>query len=73
MHEKETIKEFQTRFMSLVNSLTYLGEEILSWKQIAQVFQCLNKSWEPIAFHFQTQLHTKKFDIDEFFGMLSAF
>ena len=30
MHEKETIEEFQTRFMSLVNSLTYLGEEIPS-------------------------------------------
>ena len=30
MHEKEAIEEFQTRFMSLVNSLTYLGEDIPS-------------------------------------------
>ena len=30
MHEKETIEEFQTRFMSLVNPLTYLGEDIPS-------------------------------------------
>ena len=30
MHEKETIEEFQTRFMSLVNSLTYVGENIPS-------------------------------------------
>ena len=73
MHEKETIEEFQTRFMSLVNFLTYLGEEIPSWKQVTRVLQCLNKSWEPIALHFQTQPHTKKFDIDEFFGKLSAF
>ena len=59
--------------MSLVNSLTYLGEEIPSWKQVTRVLQCLNKSWEPIALHFQTQPYTKKFDIDEFFGKLSAF
>ena len=32
MKEKETIEEFQSRFMSLVNSLTYLGEEIPRWK-----------------------------------------
>ena len=37
MHEKETIEEFQTRFMSLVNSLTYLGEDIPSWKQVTLV------------------------------------
>ena len=59
--------------MSLVNSLTYLGEEIPSWKQVTHILQCINKSWEPIALHFQTQSHTKKFDIDEFFGKLSAF
>ena len=73
MHEKETIEEFQTRFMSLVNSLTYIGEDIPSWKQVNRVLQCLNKSWEPIALHFQTQPHMKKFDIDEFFGKLIAF
>ena len=73
MHEKETIEEFQTRFMSLVNSMTYLGEEIPSWMQVTWVLQCLNKLWEPIALHFQTQPHTKKFDIDEFFGKLSTF
>ena len=33
----------------------------------------MNKSWEPISLHFQTQPHTKKFDINEFFGKLSAF
>ena len=59
--------------MSLINSLTYLGEDIPSWKHVTRVLQCLNKSWEPIALHFQTQPHTKKFDIDEFFGKLSAF
>ena len=73
MHEKETIEEFQTRFMSLVNSLTYLGEDIPSWKQVTRVLYCLNKLWQPIALHFQTQPHTKKFDIDEFFEKLSAF
>ena len=54
MHEKETIGEFQTRFMSLVNSLTYVGEEIPCWKQVTRILQCLNKLGEPIALHFQT-------------------
>ena len=33
----------------------------------------MNKEWDPIALHFQTQHHTNKFDISEFFGKLSAF
>ena len=33
----------------------------------------MNKEWDPIALHFQTQPYMKKFDIDEFFGKLSAF
>ena len=37
MHEKKTIEEFHTRFMSLVNSLTYLGENNPSWKQVTRV------------------------------------
>ena len=73
MGEKETIEEFQARFLSLVNSLTYLGEEIPNWKLVTRVLQCLNKEWDPIALHFQTQPYTKKFDIDKFFEKLSAF
>ena len=30
--EKEEIEEFQARFITLINSLAHLGEEIPNWK-----------------------------------------
>ena len=71
--DKEEIEDFQARFLTLINSLAHLGEEIPNWKQVTKVLQCLNKTWDPVAIHFHTQPTTKDLDIDEFFGRLSAF
>ena len=73
MGEKESIEDFQARFLTLINSLSYLGEQIANWKQVNKVLQSLNSSWDPIAINVQTQPHTKELDIDEFFGKLCAF
>ena len=32
MREKESIEEFQARFLTLINSLSHLGEKIENWK-----------------------------------------
>ena len=73
MGEKESIEEFQARFLTLINSLSHIGEKIENWKQVMKVLQPLNRSWDPIAINFQTQEHTKDLDIDEFFEKFSAF
>ena len=73
MGDGESIEEFQARFLTLINSLSYLGEKIENWKQITKVLQSLNHSWDPVVINFQTQAHTKDLDIDEFFEKLSAF
>ena len=71
--EKESTEEFKARFLTLINSLSYLGEMIENWKQVTKVLQSLNCSWDPITINFQTQAHTKDLDIDEFFEKLCAF
>ena len=73
MGDGESVEEFQARFLTLINSLSYLGEKIENWKQVTKVLQSLNHSWDPIVINFQTQAHTKDLDIDEFFRKLSAF
>ena len=73
MGDKEEIEDFQARFLTLINSLSYLGEQVTNWKQVNKVLQSLNSSWNPIAINFQTQPHTKDLDIDEFFEKLCAF
>ena len=32
MGEKESIEDFQARFLTLINSLSYLGEQVANWK-----------------------------------------
>ena len=73
MGENESIEDFQARFLTLINSLSYLGEQVANLKHVNKVLQSLNSSWDPIAINFQTQPHTKDLDIDEFFGKLCAF
>ena len=50
MGEKESIEEFQGRFLTLINSLSYLGEMIENWKQVTKVLQSMNSSWDPISY-----------------------
>ena len=59
MKDKEEIGDFQTQFLTLINFLVHLGEEIPNWKQVTKVLQCLNKTWDLVAIHFQTQPTTK--------------
>ena len=54
MGDGESIEEFQARFLTLINSLSYLGEKIENWKQVTKVLQSLNHSWDPVAINFQT-------------------
>ena len=44
MGVKESIKEFKARFLTLINSLSYLGERVENWKQVTKVLQSLNSS-----------------------------
>ena len=46
MGEKETIEDFHSRFLILVNGLAFLGEVLPSWRQVTKVLQCLNSSWD---------------------------
>ena len=73
MGEKKDIEEFQARFLMIINSLAYLGENIENWRQVNKVLQSLNSSWDPIVIHFQAIFATKDLDIDTFFGKLSVF
>ena len=48
MGEKESIEDFHSRFLILVNNLTFLGEILPSWRQVTKVLQCLNSSWNTL-------------------------
>ena len=37
MGEKESIEDFQARFLTLINSLSYFGEQVANWKQVNKV------------------------------------
>ena len=72
MGEKEEIEDFHSRFLTLVNALKFLEEEIEDWKQVVNALQCLNSTWDPITNAFHAQGGMKNLDNDYLFGKLSA-
>ena len=73
MKDGEEIEDFHTRFTTIINNLSFLGETIENWRQVTKVLQSLNSQWDPVALSFQTQAHTTNLDVDDLFGKLSAF
>ncbi len=73
MGEKESIEDFHSRFLILVNNLTFLGEILPSWKQVTKVLQCLNSSWNHITGALMANSNTKDMDVEDLFGKLSSF
>ena len=73
MGEKESIEDFHSRFLILVNNLAFLGELLPSWRQVTKVLQCLNSSWDKIFGALQANGNTKDMDVEDLFGKLSSF
>ena len=73
MRDGEEIEDFHTRFTTIINNLSFLGETIESWRQVTKVLQPLNTQCDPVTLSFQTQAHTTDLDVDDLFDKLSAF
>ena len=42
MKDGEEIEDFHTRFTTIINNLSFLGETIENWRQVTKVLQSLN-------------------------------
>ena len=73
MKPQETIKDMFTRFTDITNALKALGKTYSNMEQVAKIFRCLPKSWEPRTFAIKESKDLKKLPLEELLGILMTY